>query len=67
LNHETGARGGFDVAKSLPWPAVGGQGVRVSVQFWLEETHDRFGHGVVETLPYGADGRSSTDLSIRSV
>ena len=52
-----GAGGDLKVVEILPGPAVGGEGGGVSVQLGLEQPHDRLGHGIVEAVADGADGR----------
>lgn len=42
--------GGLEVVEALPVAAVGGEHGRVAVQLGLEQSVDRFGHRVSETV-----------------
>ena len=57
-----GAGGDLEVVKSLPGPAVGGEGGGVSVQLCLEQPHDRFSHRIVEAIADGPDRGGGTYL-----
>src|ERR1035437_5571804 len=52
----------LEVVKSLPGPAVGGEGGGVSVQLCLEQPHDRFSHRIVEAVADGPDRGGGTYL-----
>ena len=42
--------------------AIVGEHRGVAVQFGLEDPHDRFGHGVINTVADRADGRAHADF-----